>query len=237
VAIAMLLGMVIGLWWPIRLPSERVIAHALGEIRGETYTNSREAFQENHARGFRWFEVDLMLTADSQVVAAHDPHDLERVPRLGLTVLQLDDLIALAEECVDCRFVLDVKDGKSWGSPDTFAAIHQRVAKRGRTVLGRLVPQAYAEPDVKTVRAIYGPSQPLILTLYRSRANDDEVVAIARRTTGLAFVTAPANRVVRGLPVPLFSHTVNLPGQARWLLRRGVTGLYTDRIAPRHSRD
>jgi glycerophosphoryl diester phosphodiesterase len=237
VVIVLLLGVVTSLWWPIRLPSERLIAHALGEINGETYTNSREAFYENHARGFRWFEVDLMLTADSQVVAAHDPRDLERVPSLGLTLLRLDDVIALAQQCVDCRFVLDVKDGGSWGSPTTFAAIHRRIAERGPTVIERLIPQVYADQDVATVRAIYGPSQSLILTLYRSRANDAEVVAIARRTAGLVFVTAPANRVIRGLPVPLFIHTVNLPGQARWLLNRGATGLYTDRITPRDFRD
>lgn len=44
------------------------IAHAMGGIDGEAYTNSMEAFKENYARGHRLFEVDLHFTSDGKLV-------------------------------------------------------------------------------------------------------------------------------------------------------------------------
>ena len=44
----------------------------MGGIDGIQYSNSLEAFQLNYSKGFRLFEVDLMLTLDEKVVAFHD---------------------------------------------------------------------------------------------------------------------------------------------------------------------
>lgn len=48
------------------------VAHALGSIDGQLYTNSKEAFERNYAAGFRLFEVDLVQLKDGTVLAAHD---------------------------------------------------------------------------------------------------------------------------------------------------------------------
>jgi len=40
------------------------VAHAFGEIDGIFYTDSRDAFLLNYERGFRTFEVDLVLLQD-----------------------------------------------------------------------------------------------------------------------------------------------------------------------------
>ncbi len=48
-----------------------LIAHAGGAIDGYTYTNSREAVEHSVANGYRYIELDLALTADSVLVAAH----------------------------------------------------------------------------------------------------------------------------------------------------------------------
>ena len=48
------------------------VAHALGSIDGQIYTNSKEAFERNYAAGFRLFEVDLVQLKDGTVLAAHD---------------------------------------------------------------------------------------------------------------------------------------------------------------------
>ncbi|MBQ2778940.1 MAG: hypothetical protein IJF46_04120 [Bacteroidaceae bacterium] len=48
-----------------------LIAHAGGAIDGRTYTNSREALERALANGYRHIELDLALTSDSTLVAAH----------------------------------------------------------------------------------------------------------------------------------------------------------------------
>lgn len=52
----------------------RVIAHALGGIGGDTYTNCLEALTLSYEEGARLFEVDLDLTSDMPPVpiACHD---------------------------------------------------------------------------------------------------------------------------------------------------------------------
>src|SRR5690242_16694456 len=50
----------------------RTVGHALGGINGDTYTNSREAFQLTYGKGCRLLEADLWVTPDHQVVLFHD---------------------------------------------------------------------------------------------------------------------------------------------------------------------
>ncbi len=49
-----------------------LIAHAGGEVDGRVYTNSREALEKSVSAGYRYIEFDLLFTADSVLVAAHD---------------------------------------------------------------------------------------------------------------------------------------------------------------------
>ena len=48
-----------------------LIAHAGGVLDGYVYTNSREALENAAASGYRYIELDLIMTADSVLVAAH----------------------------------------------------------------------------------------------------------------------------------------------------------------------
>ena len=49
-----------------------LVAHAMGGIDRKTYTNSYDAFIKNYNQGHRVFEVDLIMTADNELVARHD---------------------------------------------------------------------------------------------------------------------------------------------------------------------
>lgn len=48
-----------------------LIAHAGGEIDGYVYTNSLEALQLAAEKGYKYIELDLLMTEDSVLVAAH----------------------------------------------------------------------------------------------------------------------------------------------------------------------
>lgn len=51
---------------------ELYIAHAGGVIHGQRYTNSREAVEASLRKGYRYIELDLLVTRDGRLVAAHD---------------------------------------------------------------------------------------------------------------------------------------------------------------------
>lgn len=51
--------------------SSRYIAHALGEYNGIKYSNTKDAFENSYKMGFRFFEVDLTITPDDEIIAFH----------------------------------------------------------------------------------------------------------------------------------------------------------------------
>jgi len=55
-----------------RTNPEVFIAHGGGSIDSSTYSNSLEAVESSIARGYRMIELDLQVTADGFLVAAHD---------------------------------------------------------------------------------------------------------------------------------------------------------------------
>ena len=54
------------------LKKDTFIAHAGGSIENYVYTNSLESLQKNYNLGARYFELDLLVTSDKKIVAAHD---------------------------------------------------------------------------------------------------------------------------------------------------------------------
>lgn len=51
---------------------EIFIAHAGGVISKNTYTNSKEAVLNSLQNGFKYIELDLLVTKDNHIIAAHD---------------------------------------------------------------------------------------------------------------------------------------------------------------------
>lgn len=56
-----------------------LIAHAGGAVEGYVYTNSLEALQHAVDNGYKYIEVDLIMSADSVLVAAHSWEDFNRM--------------------------------------------------------------------------------------------------------------------------------------------------------------
>lgn len=54
------------------LANQDYVAHALGGIEDQSYTNSKEALENSYNKGFRIFEVDLKLTSDNKLVCVKD---------------------------------------------------------------------------------------------------------------------------------------------------------------------
>lgn len=56
-----------------------LIAHAGGVLDGYVYTNSREALEKAAAAGYKYIELDLIMTSDSVLVAAHSWETFNRI--------------------------------------------------------------------------------------------------------------------------------------------------------------
>jgi glycerophosphoryl diester phosphodiesterase len=62
----------------------RVMRHALGEIDGHIYTDSKEAFLNSFKNGNKLYEVDVNWTSDGELVLVHSWRKKDIVERLGL---------------------------------------------------------------------------------------------------------------------------------------------------------
>ncbi len=245
------------------LDGERLVAHAMGGIDGRTLTNSEDAFTANYAKGFRWFEVDLRLTSDGGVAAVHDweryfrdtlgrgiaeAHRAMPVSReafrsspVGGKYRPLDagGIVGLLERHPDVRLVLDMKDP---GPEARARALRQLAAEADASpfpgVPERIVPQI---PDPETYRMFESirPFPSYILTLYASKAANEEVLRFVRQAPKIRAVAMPAFRVspqfvseLKRSGTRVYVHTVNDPKKAAELRETGVDGIYTDFLAP-----
>ncbi len=224
------------------------IAHAGGAVGGATYTNSLEALEHNYARGFRFFEIDLVWSSDGALVALHDWEDnFDRLfgRRLtaplsaaefvradnvrGLTLLSLDGVLSWFASRPDAFLITDVKSRNL----DALAVI----ASRRPPLRGRIIPQIYHPDEYSAVRALGFDA--IIWTLYRQRISDFAVVnrLAEMRLFAVAMPKARARRGRLGpylddIGVPALAHTVNDPDELIELMRLGVTEVFTDFLPP-----
>lgn len=70
--------------YKIAASTTNYVAHALGGIDNNSYTNSKEALENSYASGFRFFEVDLNFTSDNKLVLVHGWNKNDYVKHLGL---------------------------------------------------------------------------------------------------------------------------------------------------------
>lgn len=133
--------------WSINNP---IICHALGEIDGIMFTESKEAFEKHYNNGSRIFELDFSLTADREPVVLHDWSnfqegnptglanenfsmaqamplaDFEQVKILGkYTPITLKGVIQLAQQYGDVYFIISVKSMNQQYNEDVRLIFHK----------------------------------------------------------------------------------------------------------------
>ena len=96
----------------------RTIAHAMGGnlITNQTYQNSLECFQQHYKNGLgqKFFEIDLLLTTDKKIVAAHKYEtamtydEFMATAHDGFTPIDLELFIDLMVEHPDVWFDIDI---------------------------------------------------------------------------------------------------------------------------------
>ena len=238
-----------------------VIAHAMGGIDGDTYTNSLEAFQENYALGHRIFEVDTHFTSDGKLVLWHSwdykfcsRHTPGYKPSykefMGskiydrYTPMDLKKLLKLMDKYPDVRIVLDGKYGKIETVKRQFKLILSTAKDLKLTkVLDRMIVEIYNEEMYRTVKKIY-PFQEYMMALYKifaqapTEAEFERVAQFCEQNNIRTIVMDilwedPMYIELAALHgVKLSYYTVNDAEQAQSLFDEGVIALFTDWLPP-----
>lgn len=228
------------------LPKE--IIHAGGAVDGVVGTNSLEALNESYQKGYRFLELDFVMSSDGIPVCLHDwspvhssslgstPISAEKFLKVKIldrfTSLTIDTLAMWMSEHTDAYIITDVKD-------DNIAAL-RTIAKTHPEIMPRLIPQIYQYHEYAPVRAL-GYSN-IIFTLYALPRYEDKVhatnynLSFAKKNSLLAitmdveiitdhpFLVTRYNRA----EVPLFIHTVNGKDEKQTLYEKGISCIYTD---------
>jgi len=163
------------------------VAHGLGFIDGHYVTNTMEAFEENYKRGFRVFEVDLIMTSDNRLIARHDwtlghygwlgqeapaveePLPFDEVIRLKINgeynAPSWEQLLEIMQKYPDVYFVTDTKDKDEANVRKSFSYIVETTKEVDPSLLDRIIPQIYDQPMLGYINS-YHVFNEVIYTLY-----------------------------------------------------------------------
>ncbi len=169
-----------------------LVIHALGEIDGKTYTNSKEALENSYQYGNRYMECDFILTSDERLVACHDwevwnqknsakfremKREAAYIPGFEefmetkvmgeYTPLSAEDLIEFMRQNEDLYLITDSKSAEPEYIQKEFANLKKIAIDRGcEEVLDRFVIQIYHAYMHEVIDEIY-PFPNYIFTLYQ----------------------------------------------------------------------
>lgn len=227
-----------------------LIAHALGTVDGRIYSNSREAFEESLAKGFRLFEVDLMPLSDGSLVALHPgaepccslPAPIENLSRRDLSLLRFDgrypllwaeDIVSLLQENPEILLIADSKTPL----PESLRRLVEAARDTCPTCMDRVIPHVSSEEELLSQQAIY-PFRDYMFAVYRSSLSDSEVVNLIQKyqlkgaMMHWSWPRTPAlTERLRRIGVNCYVHSLGDPLLITDFLHEGV-GVYSDGFFP-----
>jgi glycerophosphoryl diester phosphodiesterase len=215
------------------------IAHRLGPAK-HTGENRIATFDLAYAQGFRFFEVDLMLTSDQQLICYHgNSHDeiisyaayAQTSKAQGREPCDMDDLVQLAVAHPEIYFILDVKN--------EFEPAYQLIKEKVRAadVGYSFIPQIYSIEQSSFVREGNVFSVELYTAYRLPAAASNQSIFEQARAMAIPVVTLSLDRLShQHSPLPrdllIFTHPVNDFEQAASLKKQGVSGIYTSDLTP-----
>jgi glycerophosphoryl diester phosphodiesterase len=225
-----------------KLPPPKWIAHALGGWNGSSYLNCVECFESNYAAGFRYFEMDFLMTSDGAMVGIHDGQEAEfglpnsftleqfkKSSIKGSTPVDESNLVNWMLTKTDWFLVTDIKS-------DNLRGLHRLcevMKSQNIDCLARIIPQFYSPQEFSILEEL--PFNRSIFTLYRFGNDLANVRKILNENPAIWGLTVPAAwwnadylAAIEDINRVAFVHTVNDKTEADSLLQNGVNGIYTD---------
>lgn len=237
------------------------VSHAMGGIEGKAYSNSLEAFQQNYAEGHRLFEVDLVMTADGELVLWHgwEKQICSKIPKDEVPTLQqfmnariydrytplsYTDLLRLMQKYPDIRVIIDTKDPDEETVRRNFAYIVGKAAEmNAEDVFGRIAVEIYTTQMLDTVEEIHHFDTYIMLfyRLFRKQPTAAQFRSIIRFAASRGIDLAAIDvkwwkpsfiKIAREYDVDIAVHTVNDAQQAEKLFSQGIKMIATDFLGP-----
>lgn len=223
----------------------------MGDIDGLRITNSLEALRCNYKRGFRWFDVDVSITADGELVCIRKGNERraglpQRVADLPVAEVEgklyaqrfpITRLSTLLQETDRLGDVVLVLDTGGWS-----ARVEQALSRTlgyGPKHATRIVLQVSAEMDVKSITTLSQEIGASVVVKLRGLKEDDaKVEALVKKASPLAVVASNERftpwlaQRLHALQTPLLVSAVNEHADVARLTLAGADGFYTDRYLP-----
>lgn len=229
-----------------------IIAHAGGVVDGRSASNSREAIEQSYKKGCRFIELDFNWTKDGGLALIHDWDQMGRFCP-GLPKKKIPTLA----EFENCR-IAGKYESMTWRKLAIWLKAHPDVCvitdvKRNNVkalklikqsnpeIIRQIIPQIYSKGEYAKVKAL-GYDR-IILTLYRMKSRErrdtDNIIRFAKKNRLYAvtmdkvmfdLINDEEKYVKNGIKV--YAYTVNDPDEAAALKRKGVSGIYSDKLSP-----
>lgn len=233
------------------------IAHALGALDDKYYLNSMDSFYSNYQKGYRIFEMDLLLTTDNVLVGRHkwgpnlsdplsDKGDAVSYRTFKSTKLygkytptSFLDMLNLMQKYPDFYLMTDTKKPNVSTIKQQFSVLVQTAKKAGKEeYLDRLIIQIYNEKMFYAIKSIY-PFKHFVYTTYQQPdAAFYKAVSFCKKN-GIEGLTSPENDIndyrmdlLAKEGIHSFTHTVNATYFATEYMKLGVCGIYSDFLSP-----
>ncbi len=226
-----------------------MIAHAGGGLDGKAYLESLECVENSIQNGFSFFELDFIMTSDSQIAIRHDwgntLYETDYTPDAATfeeyintpycykyTPLSLQKLLEIMQENPEMYIITDTMDAV------LSSLVQLCMENECEELLDRFIIQIYYEGDYDTFSEIY-PFKNYIYTLYMQDQidynevvrfcleHDIHVITMQKEILGADIVEA-----ITGYNIHVYTHTVNTITEVKEFADMGVTGFYTDFLIP-----
>jgi glycerophosphoryl diester phosphodiesterase len=245
---------------PVPWIEHTLIAHALGDIDNNTYTNSLEALEESVKEGYKLFEADILLTRDNQLVLRHDwavgsflhlnqtyvdngtgfyvptLEEFIQTPILNqYTPMTFEDLLKYMKTHKDIYIVTDTKYLTPEEYLPEFDLILKAINKVDSRLLDRFIIQFYNEEMYYNLSQKF-PFKEYLFTLYATDISNEEIVRFMADNQ-LKYLTMYEGRITQEFIDELsqhgiytLTHTINDLTKVSDYLYIGLDGIYTDNV-------
>ena len=140
------------------------VAHALGGINGTTYTNSKEALANANDKGFKFYEADIRLTSDGELVLTHgwdmfegNPTSyssfMESLVQGSYTAMDFADLVQFMSEYSDVYIMLDFGEQDFEYTKKAYEKIVD-IAKDPE-ILDRMIVGGHSTKMIEAIQEVY----------------------------------------------------------------------------------
>jgi glycerophosphoryl diester phosphodiesterase len=245
---------------PVPWIEHKLIAHALGDIEGMTYTNSLEALSESIEEGYQLVEADILLTNDNQLVLRHDwgIGSFEKfkqeyidngtgtyIPSLDefknslidekYTAMTFEDLLRFMKKHKDFYVITDTKYLNPEEYMPQFEMILSSINAFDPSLLDRFIVQFYNLDMYYNLSSAF-PFKEYIFTIYAVDITNEEIVNFMAHNQ-LKYLTMYEGRINQEFVDELtthgiftLTHTINDLTKVNEYMQIGIDGFYTDTV-------